>query len=212
MFNFSQHVTAAAADSKPERSRSLREFNGVGLKLKLTGLIRKEGKDPKKISKIGDYVTTGFEFVVEDCYRLADSTDAQMEVARDAIGQKAALVFNLKGDPQKESFFVANKFSLLTMMHCSHAAFVNKLLVGKGEEAAREFKNPLFSGNYPTEAETKEATEALGAVMNQAFEGEEQMLTGSLVLCEMVRGNARSDGEGFYYNERFKPCFEAPEG
>lgn len=210
MFNFGKHAAAAAADAKPERSRSLREFAGIGLKLELTGLIRKEGQDPKKLAKFGDYSTAGFEFTIKDVFRLSDSTDAQMKVGRDAIGQKAALVFNLKGNPERDTFFTANKFSLLTMLHCSHAAFTHKILTAKGEDEAREFKNPLFTGSYPTEDERNEALNALSAVMDKAFEGEEQMLTGSLVNCEMVRGNPKDDG-GYFYNERFKPCFETIE-
>ena len=207
IFNFEKNAAKVAEQMSGPRSPSVRSLPGVSLVLEVSDLIRKTGENPQAIARTGDYTNVGFTFKLLEVGRLPESTPEQFEAAEALIGQEIALVYQLKGDPNRPSFVTANQRNLANILTIGFSALKNRIFQDAGEDAARSFKNPFHSGSYPTEEETKAAQAQVSQALEDAFsEGQESIFRGAVVVCDNRKGKMKEKSPGeFWYNESFRP-------
>lgn len=216
IFNFSDHAAAVVKDMREPRTPSIRDLPGVSLRLEVTDLIRVTGTNPEKVKQIGEYVSTGFAFVLREATRLPESTDEQFAAAEVLVGKPVAMIYNLKGDPSRAAFGLANQRNLQDILTIGYCLLVNKILHtptenGGGPEAARSFKHPGFASSYPTEAARQKALQQVHGAIEDAFSGDEGLFVGTQIVCDNSKGRQKTikgtdtpiPGE-FWYNPRFR--------
>lgn len=214
MFNFADHAAKATENLGTARDTSIRMLEGVRIVAEISELVQKTGINPATIKSKGEYNNAVVKFVIRGVERLADTTDKQLEFAKQHIGHTASLVWKLFGDPSRPAFGERNGYTLRDMLSLTHAAMANNVATVSGVEAAKQFKSPFFQGNYPSEEDRQKAVVAVGSTLDGAFKNDEaalDMLIGSKVIIDVAPGkpkDEKDESKGRYYNIYFKPYLD----